>query len=170
MVVLSNKKSPMANRFYLLMALLLANTVRAGQVSGSTLNPVTAPDIRTQQPVTLFDAPKPTMLSFFEPECSWCFKQIKALNKLQQSCELKLNITLVGINGNKQQLRKFLQTTRNQLPAIQHQAKLRQQLGKITATPTHVFFDRHHQFISKQSGFINDQKLTEIISPDCKPQ
>lgn len=145
----------------------VSNVVRAGENPGSNTASIVSFDIRTNKKVALFNPHKASMFSFFEPDCSWCFKQIKALEKIQKNCEIDLHIVLVGTNGNKQQLHRFVQKTNNIFPAVQHPTELQKLTGKIKATPTNVFFDHKQKLLAKKSGLIKIERLTNIVAPGC---
>lgn len=145
---------------------LLSNSAYAEASTVAT--EITAVDIKTQTEIKLFNNQQQSLFSFFEPNCSWCLRQIKALNKLQQECPVEVNLTLVGIHGNKQQLRKVLHTARNKLPAIEYQPKLRELIGDIKATPTNAIFDENNIFVTKLPGYAKLEKLIEVFAPDCQ--
>lgn len=127
-------------------------------------------DLRTHKPITLFSAQQGSIFSFFEPECSWCIKQIKTLKKLQQNCDVDYQITLIGIKGNKQQLRNVLHSANSTLPAVQYPSRLRTLVGEIQATPTNVIFDNQHELVAKLRGFIDYKTLLTVFAPHCQTE
>lgn len=145
---------------------LLSNSAYAETSTVAT--EITVTDIQSRTDFTLFANQQQSLFSFFEPNCSWCLRQIKALNKLQQQCSVQVNITLIGIHGNKQQLRKVLHKARNTLPATQYHPELRKLLGKINVTPTNAFFDQNSTLVSSLPGYIKLDKLSKVFAPDCK--
>ena len=46
-----------------------------------------------------------SLMMFFEPNCAWCYKQVKAFNQISTQCR-QVSITALGINGKRHQLKK----------------------------------------------------------------
>lgn len=149
------------------LSLLIPNAAYPNSKDRDLNNIIEALDINTHQKIELFNNHKPNLLSFFEPDCPWCYKQIKALKKFQAHCPNQLNIVLVGIHGKKQQLRQELKKTQSKLPAIEYTPALKKRIGKIAATPTNVFLEHNGKLAAKQRGLITFDQLVSIFADDC---
>lgn len=113
------------------------------------------------------------VLMFFEPECTWCFKQTRVLNQLQKECP-NFRAAAIGINGSRRDLKKELQRQRPDFPAFQINKALLSDIGEIHGTPLVMFLDEKGQFISYSRGYQKQPKLTALLdqySPDyCHEQ
>ena len=112
-------------------------------------------------------------MSFFEPDCSWCYRQMKTLNRLHEDCPHRVQPLLVGINGNRRQLQKELRKAKVRYPAFSANRDLLRTTGKIPATPLTLIVDRQGQFLSAIRGYVPEVKLRAVLKQhglgQCKP-
>ncbi|MCH2191006.1 MAG: hypothetical protein MK188_08795 [Gammaproteobacteria bacterium] len=101
-------------------------------------------------------------LVFFEPECSWCFKQARVLNKLQQDCR-SFGAAAIGVNGSIRDLKKTVQSMRLDFYSYQINSELQKDLGKVEATPLLIFLNEQGEYASYVRGYQNRDKLGEIL-------
>lgn len=101
----------------------------------------------------------PTVMMFFEPDCGWCFRQIKVLNKLSQQCSGEFNLVAVGVNGSRSELLKEYRRAKPRFPAYQASNKLLQAIGGVEATPFTILADAKGQPLSWFRGYLAEQKL-----------
>lgn len=113
------------------------------------------------------------VLMFFEPECSWCFKQTRLLNQLQRECS-GFRAAAIGINGSKRDLKRELLKQRPDFPAFQINKALQADIGKIQGTPLMLFLDGDGQFVSYSRGYQRKPAMTALLdqfSPDyCRAE
>ena len=113
---------------------------------------------------------KPVVMVFFQPECTWCLKQVRAINALREQCEIEA--IAVGVNGNRVALRKELHRLRPTFPAYQASPRLIDELGGDIATPMTLLGDANGGFVSWSRGFLPDQQLLELMrssgQTDCQ--
>jgi len=103
----------------------------------------------------------------FQPDCSWCKKQGKALTEAFKQCKSSVNITLVGAKGNVRELKKELKHYHPSIPAFVADRKFLRVIGGYQASPTTLIYDDKGQLITKKRGFIpydNLSKALKIIS------
>ncbi|HEY6527426.1 MAG TPA: redoxin family protein [Cellvibrionaceae bacterium] len=84
---------------------------------------------------------KNIILSFFEPDCPWCYQQIMTLKKLQARCADNTQIILIGVHATRQQLQQELRRVKTNLPAFEVNQTLLEITGPIAATPLTYFFN-----------------------------
>ena len=46
---------------------------------------------------------RPLLMVFFQPECTWCLRQFKAINQLSKSCESGFEAVAIGFRGNRRE-------------------------------------------------------------------
>ncbi len=89
------------------MVLTLFSTIAA--INDAKATPFTLKLLKSNQKVVnVEDNGLTTVTMIFQPDCSWCKKQGKALEKAFQQCQSSINISLIGTKGSARQLRKEL--------------------------------------------------------------
>ncbi len=106
------------------------------------------------------------LLSFFEPDCKWCNKQMKALNKLQQQCGHSVQPVAVGVHGKRRELKQELRKAKVSYPAFLASRELLETTGNIASTPITLVIDESGEFVAPLQGYISLTTLAEII-PNC---
>ena len=128
-------------------------------------------DLKQQQSLSLRDilASKPRqskdtiiLLSFFEPNCPWCYRQMKVFNKLESSCPQRVQPVLVGINGDARALRKELRKAKVKFPALKASKEL-MNIFSVPATPWTVMINTDGQPITTVRGYIPLEDLSEVF-------
>ena len=113
---------------------------------------------------------KPVIMVFFQPECNWCLKQVRAINMLREQCEIEA--IAVGTGGNRAALRKELRRLRPGFPAYQASPRLIEELGGVVATPITLLGDANGDFVSWSRGFLEERQLLELMrssgQTDCR--
>ena len=102
---------------------------------------------------------KLVLLSFFQPDCRWCHRQMKALTTLTRECSDTLQPLAVGIYGNSTELRREISRAKINFPAVKSSAKLLKLTGPVPATPTTILFDTSGSTIGQLRGYIRFKKL-----------
>lgn len=144
----------------LLMWLCCANTV------AESLLDFSLPDLQAQGDVDLSQyRGKVLLVSFFEPDCPWCFRQMKDFNRLVESCEHQLQPIAVGVNGNRQQLRKELRKAKVQFPGLKANRELIDAIGEVPATPWTLVADQRGKLVATLRGYHRLQSLGKIFAP-----
>lgn len=108
------------------------------------------------------------LLSFFEPGCAWCYRQMKAFNRLTDTCTQHIQPLAVGINGKPEKLRRELRRAKVKFPAFSGTRELLSAVGKVPATPWTLVADSEGAVISTLRGYMPLEKLTLAFGGLCK--
>lgn len=113
----------------------------------------------------------PLLLSFFEPDCPWCARQIRDLDAAKTQCAQPLPFALVGVHGDRMELRLMLRRAKaGHLPAYVASPALLEALDGIPATPHAVILDAQGHPLVRMRGYIPLAKLCEIADLLAKTQ
>lgn len=107
------------------------------------------------------------LLTFFEPECAWCNRQLKTLEYLGESCNDDLRSIAVGINGRADALRKELRRARVSFPGAKASAALLEKVGEIPATPWTLVLTPDGDLAATLRGFISAEPLAAAFPELC---
>ncbi len=104
----------------------------------------------------------PVLMVFFKPDCSWCFRQVRAFNTYMETC----NVTpiAVGVNGDRRALKKAVRTLRPNFPAYQASAGLLAALGEVPATPFTLVSQPDGEFATWLRGYIPLERLSRELA------
>jgi thioredoxin-related protein len=105
-----------------------------------------------------------TVAMIYQPDCSWCKKQGKLLERAFKQCKKSMNIVLVGTKGNSRQLRKELKHYHDGIPAFIADRKFLRSIGGYQASPTTLIYNDEGKLIVKKRGFIPEQKLASALA------
>lgn len=108
-------------------------------------------------------AGKPVAMMFFEPECSWCIKQARILEKLQSQCENSFTPVMLGVHGNRVALKRALFDLGVKLPAYKASKPLVQAMGGIPATPILLVTDKEGRYRQYYRGMTTKDKLQPLL-------
>ncbi len=106
----------------------------------------------------------PVMFVFFEPDCPWCFKQVKTTNQVWSNCPESFQPIAVGVHGNRSQLKKEAHRLRAQFPTLQASPELINDIGEIPGTPLIIFSDNSGNYTAHYRGFHNRERLIQLLS------
>ncbi|GAA6166364.1 thioredoxin family protein [Sessilibacter corallicola] len=106
----------------------------------------------------------PVMFVFFEPDCPWCFKQVKTTNQVWPDCPESFQPIAVGVHGNRSQLKKEAHRLRAQFPTLQASPELINDIGEIPGTPLIIFSDNSGNYTAHYRGFHNRERLVQLLS------
>ena len=106
---------------------------------------------------------KPVLMVFFEPDCSWCYRQVRVVNDLKRQCAGEFAAIAIGVNGNRQALRKEVRRLQPDFPAYQASRELLKSLGGIDATPLSLLGDAEGEFASWSRGYLPADKLLSFM-------
>ncbi len=107
------------------------------------------------------------LLSFFEPQCSWCQRQMRAFSELVEDCGERVQPLLVGINGRDDALREELRRAKVALPAGRANRQLLAVGGEVAATPTTLVFAPDGQQVARLQGYYSRQKFVSAFADIC---
>ncbi len=107
------------------------------------------------------------LLSFFEPQCSWCQRQMRAFSELVEDCGERVQPLLVGINGRDNALREELRRAKAALPAGRANRQLMAVSGKVAATPTTLVFTPDGQQVARLQGYYSRQQFVSAFADIC---
>jgi thioredoxin-related protein len=95
-----------------------------------------------------------TFLVFFEPDCPWCVKQMRALEELGQQCPERIQTVTAGVHGKLPEYRRLLRVAGTDQPAFMASNRLVAAIGGVTATPYTLFLDARGQPTHRLQGYI----------------
>lgn len=113
---------------------------------------------------------KPVIMLFFQPECSWCLKQVRAVNRLPADCRASFNALAIGVNGDRKALKQELRRLRPDFPAYQANPALLDAIGGVPATPFALLGDANGEFHNWMRGYIPQSRLVDSLAElgaDC---
>ncbi|MEX2962513.1 TlpA family protein disulfide reductase [Microbulbifer sp. TYP-18] len=106
----------------------------------------------------------PVLMVFFEPECPWCFRQVRALNRLLARCPGQFQPLAVGTNGARRALLAEYRRLRPNFPAFQISGELLDKVGSIPATPFMLLVNRDGLPAGWLRGFVPGEKLQPVLA------
>ena len=151
-------------RVLLLLCLSLGLTPRALAV----LDHVQLPSLTDDSSVSFKDFHgKFLLLNFFEPDCSWCYRQMKVFNQINTHCSRQLQPLSVGVHGDKRSLRQVLRRAKVSYPSALGTQELQQMVGGIPATPWTLIFGPEGQLLVKLRGYVKFEQLLASFPELC---
>ena len=121
-------------------------------------------DLRTSKMSDLESlAGKPVALVFFEPDCSWCFRQVKVLKQLVKRCEDAFTPVALGIHGDRRRLKKELFKLKFPYPAYVASKQLVDEMDGIPATPIMLIADERGYFAQYFRGLTKAEALEPYL-------
>ena len=105
----------------------------------------------------------PILMMFFEPECGWCLRQFKVLDKVQEDCKGAVRPVAVGINGSRQELLSEHRRINPDIPTYQASSGLLGAIGGVPATPYTVIADNEGQPLGWLRGYVTEEQLRPLI-------
>ncbi|MEZ9821382.1 TlpA family protein disulfide reductase [Shewanella sp. 10N.286.45.A1] len=162
------------NCLVLLATLVVSSTASADTNSELSVAQIQLKDLRHNQSSLSYHTQKPTVLMFFQPECSWCKKQGEIIAELLHECGDKVHFTLVGDKGSKSQLKRELRHFSAELPALQNTKMFARKSGGIKGFPTTLVLDTQGTVLAKRRGFTSEALLrrlaNELSNGECALQ
>lgn len=107
---------------------------------------------------------KPVLMSFFEPECPWCFRQLQDLQVLHASCPDSFQPLALGVNGERRDLRQIFARTRASFPAYIASPRMLADIGGVPATPITVLVDASGAAVGAVRGYRSLDELGELLA------
>jgi len=108
-------------------------------------------------------AGRTTLLMVFEPGCSWCLKQSRAIDTLLAECP-PLAAAAVGVHGNRRDLRSTFHRYRADYPAYQASAAFISALGGVDSTPFTLLSDAAGNPLGWLQGYLPAPQLREALN------
>ena len=105
----------------------------------------------------------PLLMVFFQPECSWCHRQVAAINEFRSQCEARFQAIAVGVNGNRRQLQTELRRIKPSFPAYEASPALIRSLGGVPATPFALLSNADGELVNWSRGFLDSEKLGPFL-------
>lgn len=134
----------------------------------SALDSVMLPSLTDDSRVSLRDYKgQVLLLSFFEPDCKWCYRQMKVFNQVSKQCNESLQPLSVGVHGDKLSLRQEVRRAKVEYPAVMGTTEFQQYFGDVPATPWTLIFDQHSQLLGKWQGYIRFQQISSLFPEFC---
>ncbi|WP_444896851.1 TlpA family protein disulfide reductase [Microbulbifer sp. SSSA005] len=106
---------------------------------------------------------KPSLILLVEPDCPWCFRQVRTLNRLTSECSQQFQPIALGINGSRKALLTEYRKLRPEFPMLQASTQLQQVLGETPGTPFSFLIASNGEPLSWLRGYIPDKKLQPIL-------
>ena len=153
------------NCLVLLTTLVVSSTASAATNSSDlSVAQIQLKDLRTSQSAVSYHSKKPTVLMFFQPDCSWCKKQGKIIQSLQSECGNSVHFTLVGDKGSKQQLKRELRHFSADIPSQQSNKMFVRKSGGVKGFPTTLVLNTQGQVLAKRRGFTDEALLRRLAN------
>ncbi|MBX2848611.1 MAG: conjugal transfer protein TraF [Acidiferrobacterales bacterium] len=103
------------------------------------------------------------LMVFFQPDCSFCVKQSKVLNQIQEKCA-DFQVIGVGVNGSRNDLQVELRAMRANYPAYQISPALQAEVGKVVGTPLMLIANKNGQFTQHLQGY----QQIDVLTPELE--
>lgn len=119
---------------------------------------------------------KLTVVLFFEPDCSWCFKQTRVFNDFIRSCNTDIQFIGLGVNGSRQKLKKEAWRQRADFPMYMASKEMIKAIGQVSTTPLTLLLDQSGNIISHARGYLPAKKWRDfmathgVMDPACIKQ
>lgn len=104
-----------------------------------------------------------SLLLFFQPDCKWCLKQSKTLDKLLARCPEQLNAAALGVHASRHELKKELRRLRPDYPAYKTGDGMLGELQGVPATPVMLMADAQGRFAQSFRGYVPEKELAQIL-------
>jgi thiol-disulfide isomerase/thioredoxin len=153
---------------YLRALLLVLISLGVAPQAFSYLEEIQLPSLRDKATINTADLyGKVVLLSFFEPDCPWCYRQMKVFNQIQSECDERLQPLSVGIHGTDQKLRSELRRAKVQYPAVRGTPALIQLTGEINATPWTLVFGPKGKLLVTWRGYMKFAQVQALFPKLC---
>jgi len=107
---------------------------------------------------------RPVLMVFFEPECNWCFRQVRAVHALQERCPGNFQALAVGVNASRSGLKKELRRLRLDFPAFEASPALLESIGGgVPATPFTLIGDATGAYLGWTRGYLPEDALESFL-------
>jgi len=137
--------------------------VNAESIYEQTMFRLNAENNSGSQTQTLTDYQGKTFITaFFMPNCKWCQRQHKVLNKMKSSCPA-IKTIMLGVQGSKQKLRQALQRKKNTFPAYVANNTIVKAVGAQSPVPMMLLFNDKGGLVFKTIGYTPKEKLTALL-------
>lgn len=111
---------------------------------------------------------KSSFLLFFQPDCKWCLKQSKTLDKMLATCPRQVNAAALGVHATRHELKKELRRLRPDYPAYKTGDRMLEELQGVPATPIMLLADEHGKFVQSFRGYVPADQLAQILAEKHK--
>ena len=98
------------------------------------------------------------IISMFEPECSWCLKQLKDLELLNAHCHSVLAPVAIGV-GQRRGLQTLIRRAKITFPALEASPALIALTGQPEVTPFTLLINPYGELVTTLTGYIPLEKL-----------
>lgn len=105
----------------------------------------------------------PVLMSFFEPECPWCFRQLQDLERMQGQCRGSFQPIALGVNGGRRELRHIFARTQATFPAFIASPRMLADIGGVPATPITVLIDAAGEAVGAVRGYRSPTELRALL-------
>ena len=110
----------------------------------------------------VFTVPQPSLVLFFEPNCSWCYKQAKVFDQLAAACP-QLTMFGLGVNGSRVALQKEAWRLRVTFPLWMASQSMLASTGPIKTTPLSLLLDDAGKIIFSARGYMDAARWREAL-------
>ncbi len=102
---------------------------------------------------------------FFEPNCAWCFKQTKVINKALAACTKQFRVAGMGVNTHYHALRKAAWKLKPKFQTYQANQTMVVAMGGVKATPLMLLFNNEGQLLHHAQGYLDARQLAVFLKP-----
>ena len=120
-------------------------------------------DLNTAESLQLNGEDQLSVVIFFEPNCSWCFKQTKIFNQYIKQCNTQANFIGLGVNAKRTALKKAAWKMKADFPVYMASDELLSATGKLPSTPLTLILDAKGRVVSHVKGYLNFEKWYKMI-------
>ncbi len=146
-----------------LLFIVIISSISAPRVTASTVFSYPVIDLNTAETLQLVSEDQLSVVIFFEPNCSWCFKQTKIFNQYIKQCNTSANFIGLGVNAKRTALKKAAWKMKADFPVYMASDELLSATGKIASTPLTLILDAKGRVVSHVKGYVNFEKWHQII-------
>lgn len=147
-----------ALRNYLKLPFFIFLAVYTHTALGSSLYQIELPGLNTNERIDIQNYEgQLLLLSFFEPDCRWCYRQMKVFNEIHNQCQA-IKPVAVGIRGDSRALRKEVRRAQVEYPAAEATSSLLAIVGEIPATPWTLVVNQKGEIIASVRGYYRQEQ------------
>jgi len=140
-----------------------ANAPRRTAIAATAMLDFTLPQLDSKLPFALSTLRGRTVfISFFEPDCTWCLKQMRALHALVATDPAGYAAVAVGVGGPNSVLRQWALKVNTNLPLLRGTAEFQAAVGGITVTPYNLVFDTNGRYLTRGTGYLTVPQLRAL--------
>ena len=145
--------------FFSFILLLLA-----GHSAASNLFDYPVIDLSNDESQFLTPQQDVNVVLFFEPNCSWCFKQTRVFNQYLKDCDADIQFFGIGVNGNRREIKKEIWRQRADFPMVMASRPMLTAIGEVSSTPLTLLLDKKGNIFAHVRGYLPEDQWYSFLS------